>query len=153
MKKLIHEYVTLLSPSDVITAPIQINYDNDEDATNPVEINLTYNGVVYQGKGTDHLWVDAFADLQNRLPHGIKLACCMTCRYGNMCPYGNSENQLFCTRDVVISSKEDIIDLFDNTDPYAERGVPSTKYCEGFIYQSDHSYTYNDFLYHLEKEP
>ena len=79
MKKSIQEHITLLSPTDIIIAPIQINYDNDEDAANPVEINLTYNGVIYQGKGTDHLWVDAFADLQNRLPHGIKLACCMTC--------------------------------------------------------------------------
>ena len=101
MKKSIQEHITLLSPTDIIIAPIQINYDNDEDVANPVEINLTYNGVIYQGKGTDHLWVDAFADLQNRLPHGIKLACCMTCRHGNMCPYGNRENQLFCTRDLV----------------------------------------------------
>ena len=153
MKKSIQEHITLLSPTDIIIAPIQINYDNDEDAANPVEINLTYNGVIYQGKGTDYLWVDAFAALQNRLPQGIKLACCMTCRHGNMCPYGNRENQLFCTKDLVISSKEDMIDLFNNTDPFAERIVSAIKYCEEFIYQSNHSYTYNDFLYYLEKKP
>lgn len=153
MKKSIQEHITLLSSTDIIIVPIKISYDDGEDATNPVEINLTYNGVIYQGKGTDYLWVDAFADLQNRLPHGIKLACCMTCRHGNMCPYGNEENQLFCTKDLVISSKEDMIDLFNNTDPFAERVVSSMKYCEEFIYQSNHSYTYNDFLYHLEKKP
>ena len=153
MKKSIQEHITLLSPIDIIIAPIQINYDNDEDAVNPVEINLTYNGVIYQGKGTDNLWVDAFAALQNRLPQGIKLACCMTCRHGNMCPHGNRENQLFCTKDLVISSKWDMIDLFNNTDPFAERVVSPIKYCEGFIYQSSQSYTYNDFLYYLEKKP
>ena len=153
MKKSIQEHITLLSPTEIIIAPIQINYDNNEDTDNPVEINLTYNGVIYQGKGTDYLWIDAFADLQNRLPHGINLACCMTCTHGNMCPYGNRENQLFCTKDLVISSKEDMIDLFNNTDPFAERAVSSIKYCEEFIYQSNHSYTYNDFLYHLEMKP
>ena len=48
MKKSIQENITLLSPTHIIIAPIQINYDNDEDAANPVEINLPYNGVIYQ---------------------------------------------------------------------------------------------------------
>ena len=146
MKKSIQEHITLLSPSEKITAPIQINYDDGEDAITPVEMNLTYNGVIYQGKGTDYLWVDAFADLQNKLPRGLKIACCMTCRHGNMCPYGNKENQLFCTKDLVVSSKEDMIVLFNNTDPFAGRVVTSIHYCKDFIYQSEDCYTYNDFM-------
>lgn len=152
MKMSISEHINLLLPTDIIIAPIQIKYENDEDATNSVEIYLTYNGVTYQGKGTDHLWIDAFADLQNNLPHGIKLACCMTCRHGNLCPYGNYKNQLFCTKDLIISSKEDMIDLFNNTNPFTDRAVSSINYCEGFVYQSHQTYTYNDFLYYLEKK-
>ena len=152
MKKIIQEHITLLSPTDIIIAPIQINYDDAEEAITLVEINLTYNGVIYQGNGTDYLWADAFADLQSKLPHDVKLACCMTCRHGNMCPYGNCENQLFCTKDLLINSKDDMINLFDKTDPFAERSVTSLDCCDEFICQSDSYYTYNDYLYHLQKQ-
>lgn len=152
MKKIIEEYITLLSPTEKMNTPIQINYDDGEDGVNSVEINLIYNGVLYQGKGRDHLWVDAFADLQNKLPHNIKLACCMTCRHGNMCPYGNKENQLFCTRDIIIASKDDIVDLIDNSDSFVKRAVSSNKYCDRFVYQNDDYYTYNDYLYYLERK-
>jgi hypothetical protein len=152
MKKIIEEYITLLSPTEKMNTPIQINYDDGEDGVNSVEINLIYNGVLYQGKGRDHLWVDAFADLQNKLPHNIKLACCMTCRHGNMCPYGNTENQLFCTKDIRITSKEDMCNLFDQTDPFEERSVASIDFCDDFVYQSDEYYTYNDYRYQLNKK-
>lgn len=152
MKKTIQEHITLLSPTVKIFVPIQVNYDDGEDTVNTVEINLTYNGVLYQGKGADYLWVDAFADLQNKLPYDTKLACCMTCRHGNMCPYGNKENQLFCTKDVIIASKDDMIELIDNTDLFVERAVSSIQYCDSFSYQSDDYYTYNDYLYYLKKD-
>ena len=149
MKKTIRENITLISRCGIIVAPIQINYDDNEDTVNLVEICLTYNGISYLGDGTDYLWVDAFANLQNKLPHDVKIACCMTCRHGNMCPYGNKENQLFCTKDLIISSKSDMIDLIDNTDAYEKLAVSSTNYCDRFIYQSDEYYTYNDYLYRL----
>ncbi len=152
MKKTIQEYITLLSPTDRIIAPIQISFDDGEDAVTAVEVNLTYNEVLYQGNGTDFLWVDAFADLQSRLPHNIKIACCLTCRHGNMCPYGNSENQIFCTKDLLISSKDDMIELFDKTDPFTERKVASVNFCDNFAYQSDDCYTYNDYMYYLKKK-
>lgn len=153
MKKIIWAQITLISPTDKTTVPAQIYYDDDEDAMNPSsEINLIYNDIKYQGKGTDYLWVDTFADLQSKLPHDVKLACCMTCRHGNMCPYGNKENQLFCTKDIMIGSKIDMCDLFDKTDTYYEREVFSYGYCDNFAYQSDDFYTYNDFLYQLYKK-
>ena len=148
MKKIIESQIFVLSKTNKVSVPIQICYTNDD-----VEITVSYNDTEYCAKGKDHLWVDAFADLQAKLPSNTQLACCMTCRHGNMCPYGNRENQLFCTKDLVISSKEDMVDLFNNTDPFSERIVSAIKYCEGFIYQSSQSYTYNDFLYYLEKKP
>ena len=77
----------------------------------------------------------------------------MTCRYGNMCPYGNDKNQLFCTKDVVLTSKDDVIELMYNKghDSFFEREVSSIHCCDDFIYQSDDSYTYNDYLYHLQR--
>ena len=153
MKKIIKEHITLLSPSNKIIAPIQIDYDDREDTVKPVEITLTYNGILYQGNGTDYLWVDAFADLQKKLPSEIKLVCCMTCRHGTMCPYGNKENQLYCTKDVPITSKDSVIELMDDKgyDSFFKREVSSIHCCDDFIYQSEDSYTYSDYLYHLQK--
>ena len=89
MKKQIEASISLLSPKGKTTAPVRIYYDDNDVADTSVEINLTYNNTLYQGNGIDYLWGDAFADLQKKLPDDIKIACCMTCHHGNMCPYGN----------------------------------------------------------------
>ena len=148
MKKIIESQISLFSSTSKVSVPIQICYTDDE-----VEITINYNGVEYCATGEDYLWVDAFADLQRKLSSDIKLACCMTCRYGNMCPYGNDKNQLFCTKDVVLTSKDDVIELMYNKghDSFFEREVSSIHCCDDFIYQSEDSYTYNDYLYHLQK--
>ena len=126
--------------------PITINYDDNEEICYPEsEIILLYDGVEYQGNGIDHLWIDKFVDLQIKLPKDVKIACCMTCRHGNMCPYGN-------TKDVCINSKEDMCNLFDQTDPFEDCSVASLNFCDDFIYQNDTYYTYNDYLYQLNKK-
>ena len=153
MKKVLRGNVLLLTPNGKTMAPILITYDDDEVIANPQsEITLLYNGIEYKGCGTNYLWTDTLADLQMNLPKDVKPACCMTCRHGNMCPYGNKENQLFCTKDITITSKEDILDLFDQTDPFEERAVASLDFCEDFAYQSDDYYTYNDYFYQLNRK-
>ena len=153
MRKILHAEMVLLSPDGKTSAPIQITYDDNDVTPNPAsEILLLYNGQEYRGSGTDYLWTDTFADLERKLPKGVKLACCMTCRHGNMCPYGNEENQLICTKDITITSKEDMLDLFDQTDPFEERAVASLDFCEDFVCQSDDYYTYNDYFYQLSRK-
>lgn len=153
MIKVLRGEVPLLTPVGKVMVPIKITYDDNEDISDlKSEIVLLYDGVEYRGNGLDFLWTDTFADLQVKLPKDVKLACCMTCRHGNMCPYGNVENQLFCTKDLRISGKEDMCNLFDQTDPDEERAVASLDYCDAFIYQSDEYYTYNDYLYQLSKK-
>ena len=148
MKKIIESQISLFSSTSKVSVPIQICYTDDE-----VEITINYNGAEYCATGKDYLWVDAFADLQGKLPSDIKLACCMTCRHGTMCPYGNKENQLYCTKDVLLNSKDDVIELMDDKgyDSFFEREVSSIHCCDDFIDQSEDSYTYNDYLYHLQK--
>ena len=148
MKKIIESQIFVLSKTNKVSVPIQICYTDDE-----VEITINYNGAEYCATGKDYLWVDAFADLQRKLPSDIQLACCMTCRHGTMCPYGNKENQLYCTKDVKITSKDSVIELMDDKghNSFFERAVSSIHCCDDFIYQSDDCYTYNDYLYHLQK--
>ena len=148
MKKIIESQISLFSQTNKVSVPVQICYTDDS-----VEMTVNYNGTEYCATGNDHLWVDAFADIQRKLPSNTQLACCMTCRHGNMCPYGNDKNQLFCTKDVVLTSKDDVIELMYHKghDSFFKRAVLSIHCCDDFIYQSDDCYTYNDYLYHLQR--
>ena len=153
MKKTFNEQITLISPTDKSTVPFKLEYEEDDKHHTHSVITLTYKDVEYTGEGTDWLWVDTFADLQSKLPDNVELACCLTCRHGNMCPYGNKENQLFCTKNFDITSKMDMCDLFDKQIVYNENiEVFAYGYCDNFIYQSKDYYTYNDYIFRLEEK-
>ncbi len=142
--------LTLLSPNEKVQVPTQIIYECDDNtALLSSEIYLTYNGTEYRAKGTDYLWTDTFANLQKQLPDDVTVACCLTCRYGNMCPYGNEQNQLFCLKDTVVHNKEDVVALFDNSDIYDKGTVDCCHCCDAFEAQSKEYYTYNDYICHL----
>lgn len=64
-----------------------------------VTVGCQYDGKALWGRGSDDLWIDAFADLQKQLPDGVSMKCCLTCRYGNSCPEGDAFNHVVCTRD------------------------------------------------------
>jgi hypothetical protein len=116
-----------------------------------VNVCCTFEGKEYWGHGRDYLWIDAFADLQRQLPDGVLLTCCLTCRYGNLCPVGNDKNEVFCTKDVLITQKSD---LFFYTEDEVERTKRLKQYCNlcaDYQPQADEYYTYNDYLYFLKK--
>lgn len=122
---------------------------NEEYIPAAITVYIKYQNKDYLGCGNDSLWVDAFADLQKKLPTDVTLKCCLSCRHGNMCPVGNQPNELFCTKDVHIAQKSD---LFFYTEDYAEREKRSKKYtdvCENYQPQSEECYTYTDYLYYL----
>lgn len=115
-----------------------------------VSVGCKYRDKDYCGRGSDGLWIDAFADLQRRLPDGVCLKCCLTCRHGNLCPVGNDVNEVFCTKDVLITQKSD---LFFYTEDEGERTKRLKQYCDlctDYQPQADTYYTYNDYLYFLK---
>ena len=116
-----------------------------------VNAGCTFEGKEYWGHGRDYLWIDAFADLQRQLPKGVFLRCCLTCKHGNLCPVGNDINEVFCTKEVLVTQKSD---LYFYTEDDAERTKRSKQYCnlcEDYQPQTDEYYTYNDFLHYLTK--
>ena len=149
MKTTTETQITLLTPNGITKASLIIFYDDTENTANPeTKIELIYNNIAYQGNGSDYLWVDAFADLQKKLPEDVKLACCMTCQHGNMCPFGNKPNELFCTKNITANNKIDVCDLFSNPE-FIKNSVSYCDYCDKFAYQNENVYTYNDYLYYL----
>ncbi|MBE6754379.1 MAG: hypothetical protein E7559_08550 [Ruminococcaceae bacterium] len=116
-----------------------------------VNVGCTYGGREYWGHGRDYLWTDAFADLQKKLPQGVVLTCCLTCRHGNLCPVGSIINEVFCTKDVAVTKKSD---LFFYTEDEGERAARTRQYCclcEDYQPQADGFFTYSDYLPYLKK--
>ena len=126
-------------------------YEQTLEKAPGINVGIKYNGQELWGRGEDYLWVDAFADLQKQLPQDVKIKCCLTCRYGNMCPVGNKPDEIFCVKDVLVKQKSD---LFFYTEDDAEREKRSRGYthvCDAYQPQSKDYYTYNDYLDQLNQ--
>lgn len=148
--KEINTYIQLLDKSNIIRLTVNIRINKIEEK-GKVEISLIYNNVEYIGIGTECLWEDAFADLQNKLPKNIKLLCCMTCRHGNMCPFGNEPRELYCTKNTKVNSKKQLAQLFNEAKINQNNKVYCDYFCNEFEEQTEDIYTYNDYLYYLNK--
>lgn len=141
----------LITPDGIQQNVISISCPSEEDEdTTEVIAWLRYDTTDYYGYGKDALWIDAIADLQNKLPDGVILKCCVACQHGNMCPVGSNENEVFCLKDILPKEKSD---LFYYTENRVEREKRSRKYfdsCNHFDLQSKKHYTYNDYLVYLK---
>lgn len=151
---------TLITPTGEFETDIHIicheedmYYQGELEKAPVVDVGIEYDGKNIWGHGHDYLWVDAFADLQKQLPEDVILKICLTCRHGNMCPYGNKPGEVFCTKDLLINSKEDMCNLFDNSKEYEieNRSKNYTDNCSYYQPQSWNDFTYNDYLYWIDK--
>ena len=105
---------------------------------------------MYLGDGTDDfLWIDAVADLQKKLPAGVAIRGCLTCRYGNLCPYGNEPGKVYCLRGEKVACKMDVAALCDRDD-WMRREKGYFDCCDDWTAVSDDHYTYNDYAEHLK---
>ena len=145
--------IPLSTPAGDTQAKVIVAVQSEDTAaghTPSVTVCLRFSGKDWQGHGKDPLWIDAFADLQKQLPKDVSLKCCLTCRHGNLCPVGSDNNELFCTKDVAISQKND---LYFYTEDEIERKKRARQYChvcDDYQLQSDDPCTYNDFLWYLK---
>lgn len=91
----------------------------------------------------------AIINLQESLPSNIKIVCCQSCRYGNFCPYGNNDNEIYCFKDTVIKSKSDLCDYFSNNlEIIGQRIKKLLDCCDEYKPVSyDEYYTYNDWMF------
>lgn len=133
------------------TTQVKLYVGCHEESTPAVNVGCKYNGKDYWGHGNDHLWMDAFADLQRQLPKGVSLKCCLSCRHGSLCPVGNEENKLFCTKDVAITQKSDLYFYTEDRDEREKRSRQYCGVCEDFRPQADDFYTYSDYPDFMKK--
>ncbi len=150
--KEINTNINLIDSTVVLKTPAIIKLDEIDNDKMSVEITIKYNQIEYIGKGTDYLWVDAFVDLQKKLPKHVKIACCMTCKHGNMCPFGNIPRELYCTKYLNIYDKLDLCEKFNKYNLYENNKTLCDSYCDSYESQNKDYYTYNDYIYLLIKD-
>lgn len=149
----------LQTPNGDVTVKLMVGcheepvyYNGSLEQPQTVNVGCTFEGKEYWGHGKDYLWIDAFADLQRQLPESVFLKCCLTCKHGNLCPVGNNTNEVYCTKDVLITQKSDLYFYTEDTAERAKRSKQYCNLCENYQPQTDEYYTYNDFLYYLKKQ-
>ncbi|KJS03805.1 MAG: hypothetical protein VR68_00530 [Peptococcaceae bacterium BRH_c4a] len=89
----------------------------------------------------------AVINLQKVLPANVSIACCQSCRYGNFCPYGDNDNEIFCLKDMTPNNKFDVCEIFSNDYDLARSKCKILLgYCADYMPIShDEYYTYNDW--------
>ena len=152
MTKLTETEIVLLQNGVRVSVPLKITavYRENVDDADPDEtvLGLTYGNSMYIGRGKDYLYADALADLQTKLPDDVFICCCTTCRFGNMCPFGNMPGMLSCTKEHSVRNKGDVVSLRDEGTEPPE--VSSFGFCDSFAFQDEDHYTYNDYFYCLK---
>lgn len=153
-----HEKITLQTSEGDIKTDMHIvcheedvYYNGVLEADESMAIGVTYKDKEFWGHGKDHLLTKIIADIQKQLPKDVLIKCCLTCRHGNTCPFCNYDEEIFCTKELVINSKNDVCDLFGGT--YPEHLVMKyTDICPDYKPQSKEHYTYNGYLYYFDNE-
>ena len=70
--------------------------------------------------------------LQGKLPRDVKLLCCMTCRHGNMCPFGNEPRELYCTKNIKVNNKNQLAELFNENKINQDNKAYCDYYCNDY---------------------
>jgi hypothetical protein len=93
----------------------------------------------------------ALFSLQNNLPKNMTLLCCLSCRYGNFCPYGGDKMYCFKAFDAGnIKDKSDVVDIFSKMDGLSEKELLAirrqpTYACGDYEKIDGQAYTYNNW--------
>lgn len=104
------KYLLYLKLSDKIV-PVNAEYQFDEDNDfAKVKLAVAENIIEVSGDCTESV----FRKLSKELPDGYEIHSCYTCRYGNFCPYGDQDNEIFCINDFEPKSKENILFIFQD---------------------------------------
>jgi len=124
---------------------------NEEAELNCIKLKITVDGVEYVSSKEFTGLEYAVIDIQKQLPDFMKIACCQTCKYGNFCPFGDVENEIFCFMAHTPKDKMDVVDIFST----ACDGLPKHDllfWCRNYQMITDGYYTYNDWDFHFKNK-
>ena len=91
---------------------------------------------------------DTLILLAKSLPEGWKLKSCFSCRFGNFCPVGDYDNELFCVTDFEPKESCDLWHVNEDAVERKNRRRTLFDCCECYKEQAENYYTYSDY-YHI----
>jgi len=132
---------------------LTISFDHDDpDEISQMTVKAQFEGKEITAAGTHYPFEDAYADLQNKLPQGVKLTGCVTCRHGNLCPVGWGLDEVFCTKDASVTCKSDLFFYTEDEGERKKRSRKHTDFCDDYQPQTSDAFTYNDYLFYLNRK-
>ena len=108
-------------------------------------VRLVYDGEEYAERDGDEFYINQLVRIQKRLPDSVKIACCMTCRHGNECVYGNIPGEYYCFKDLRFSCKNDLLPYM-TPERLEARRRDFAFVCNVWQPQSKEYFTYNEFI-------
>ena len=127
----------LKSSEEIVTADAKYQFDEDNDLIK-VKLVVEENIIEVDGDCAENV----FRKLSSKLSNKYKIHSCYTCRYGNFCPYGDQDNQIFCINDFEPKCKEDVLFIFQDEEEMKKRSRTLFDVCSGFKPCSDDYWTY-----------
>jgi len=104
------KYLLYLKSSDeIVTTGVEYQFDEHKDLAK-VKLVVDENIIEVSSDCAESV----FRKLSRILSDRYEIHSCYTCRYGNFCPYGDRENEIFCINDFAPKSKEDILFIFQD---------------------------------------
>lgn len=127
----------LQSTNEIKNADVDWHYD---EITETAWLLLEVDGEKIQL--TNESTESALKDLSTLLKNKYKIQSCFTCRYGNFCPVGNYDNEIFCMDDFEPKSKEDVYFFTEDAQQRKKRARTLFDICPKFKPCSKGYYTY-----------
>ena len=113
---------------------MQFNEDTENN-----RLSMTVDGEKIELTGDTE---SIFMKLSKILNGKYEIHSCYTCKYGNFCPLGDKDNEIFCVSDFAPKIKSDLFFLYEDIEERKKRRRTLFNVCEDFQLCSDDYYTY-----------
>ena len=132
------KYLLYLKSSEkIVTADTEYQFDEDNDLAK-MELIVDENIIEVSGDCAESV----FRKLSSKLSDIYEIHSCYTCRYGNFCPCGDQDNEIFCINDFEPKRKLDLFFIYEDIEERKKRSRTLFDVCENFKSCSDDYYTY-----------
>jgi len=113
---------------------------------NSVAVATVLKGEEFKGSGQNTKL--ALVALQRNLPENCRIEACISCRYGNFCPIGDVDNEIFCLCDVHPRDRNDVLYYTVNEHEIERRKRQLIYVCDSYepLCPEEEYYAYNSFL-------
>ena len=127
----------LKSPDEIKNVDVKWDFQQSNQTVN-VSTEIDNEKIELSHQSTE----SALRELTNLLKGKYEINSCFTCRFGNFCPIGDQDNEIFCLNDFEPKCKEDIYFFTEDDAERQKRSHTLFYVCDKFKPCSKDYYTY-----------